>query len=106
MRILALSIAGLVAGCLGVLSPAKTQAALHAETPSPGRVFHTVAVAGPAGPGACVQHVSLSHAANRAPCGAVGLNESRPLSAAKHIGPASDGDCKIVDAYTGACAER
>ncbi len=106
MRILALSIAGLVAGYIGVLSPVETIGALPAETPPPVRVSHTFAGGGSAGFAACTQRVPLAHAANPATCDAVGLSERRPLSIAKDMRQASDGDCTIVDAYTGACAER
>jgi hypothetical protein len=106
MRILALSIAGLVAGYVGALSPAETKGALSTETPPPVRVAHTLAGGDSADLGACGQRMPLAHAAGPATCDAAGLSETQPLSTAKRMRQASDGDCTVVDAYTGACAER
>jgi hypothetical protein len=92
MRILAVSLAGLVAGCVGVLPPPEMKGALHAETLPPGL-------------GACVQRVLLAHATHYAKCDAVGIKEWQPLPTSKHMDQASDGECTIVDAYTGTCAD-
>jgi hypothetical protein len=106
MRIVALSIAGFVAGFIGVLSPAETRSAALAETLPAARISATLAGYGSVDLGACVQRVSFAHAANPAECDAAGLNASQPVTSVKHMHQASDGDCTIVDAYTGACADR
>jgi hypothetical protein len=93
MRILAVSLVGLVAGCVGVLPPPEMKGALHAETL-------------PLGLGACVQRVLLAHAGHYATCDVVGIKEWQPLPTAKHMHQVSDGECTIVDAYTGTCADN